>query len=483
MEIRKHITAVLSFVLCTVTVSAQNVSREELTRQLDAASSRVDSLTTAIQDLRNLYAADPSRKDEIAAELSRLEPQAFSAKREMDRAAGELARYDMSAAHESEVSVTAKKGGKGTLMSALEAVLKTEDMNGYRATLRAQKMAQMQVKGQEARHAELEKLIKAYEACSSEEEAGSIMKKYTSLCDETASSEEMISSIWAPVYDNKYYVYCLAMEKKGDGDALQKIDAVYADAETKRQAAQGQCFSDAVSTFYIQSSAMLECESLMADRFGLPSVRDSLKREAAKTAPKASVLRKLSLPMKSFIEYENAKPVRPSRYASVSAIPEVKVYGSGVIYRIRLGVYSTKPSVTVFRNYAPLYCSRDSHPQRWACYAGGYRTEKEAAEAVEAMKKSGFRSPVVTVWADGKYYPDLESYAASDEYSMEISGTEEISDEMRKAITDINPDASISKTSDRFVVNFFRPLSSARRAEAALHAIDSRIETKIDKKQ
>jgi hypothetical protein len=109
-------------------------------------------------------------------------------------------------------------------------------------------------------------------------------------------------------------------------------------------------------------------------------------------------------------------------------------------------------------------------------FAGGFATEAEADEAQIKLKNMGFRRPEVVVWRDGVYANLVEEREAAAEmtqvFRVEISGAEQMTDELRSVLDSLAMDKDITRINGRFIVMSFAVRDDADKLAEALSAID-----------
>ena len=119
----------------------------------------------------------------------------------------------------------------------------------------------------------------------------------------------------------------------------------------------------------------------------------------------------------------------------------------------------------------------------YAYFVGGFRTEQEAKDGVDYLKKLGFKEPIIAVWVDGEYYPTLEDMRRSQsQYNIEISGVATLTDDVKALILSHKSDCTISRIGSTFVVGTFEGKSVAESVVAELKAANADIKANITKK-
>ncbi len=113
---------------------------------------------------------------------------------------------------------------------------------------------------------------------------------------------------------------------------------------------------------------------------------------------------------------------------------------------------------------------------KYRYFAGGFATEAEADEAQIKLKNMGFRRPEVVVWQDGVYTNLAEAREAAADmtqvFRVEISGVEQIDDQMRAAIDTLAVGKDITRINGRFMVMSFAERAEAEQLAEAVSAVE-----------
>ena len=334
-----------------------------------------------------------------------------------------------------------------------------------------------------AKYGELLALQRRYMEVTTREEADEQAKLFAAKRGEMASLEEAIASMWSSLYFNKIYAYDLLMEREGNTSMLDFSAEAAARAEREINENTDLYESNALVGYYARKKALTEYEMQIASTLSLTTSRDSLRLVASELKNRDYRLSKLSLQRRSFIEYEDIEVKTPTIYNSKNPVPRTKVYDYGTVYRIRVGLFSKRPNISALRGVMPLSYTDAYNNGLYAYFVGGFRTEQEAKEGADYLKKLGFREPIIAVWVDGEYYPTLEEMRRLEsQYNVEISGVPTLTDEMKSLILSHKSDCTISRIGSTFVVGTFEGKSAAEAVVADLKAANGEIEVAITKK-
>lgn len=332
-------------------------------------------------------------------------------------------------------------------------------------------------------YGELLSLQRKYMEVPTKEEADTIAQHFAAKSAEMAQLDSEINSVWAQLYYNKFYAYDLLMERSGNISMLDLSAKATAKAEREINE-NGELYqSDALVGYFARKKALAEYELQLASLLSLTTSRDSLKVVVSELNNRDYRLSKLSLQRRSFITYEDVKVKTPTIYNSKNPIPRTKVYDYGIIYRIRIGLFSKRPNLSALRGVVPLSYTDAYNKGLYAYFVGGYRTEQEAKEGVAYLKKLGFRDPIIAVWVDGEYYPTVEDMQRSQsQYNIEISGIASLTDDIKARILTHKSDCTISRIGATFVVGTFEGKSVAEAVVADLKSMNPDIKAEITKK-
>ena len=334
-----------------------------------------------------------------------------------------------------------------------------------------------------AEYSELLALQRRYMEAATKVEADEITKLFNAKKSEIAKLDESLNSAWSSLYYNKIYAYDLLMEREGKTSMIDFSAEAVARAEREISENSDQYQSDALVSYFARKKALTEYEMEIASVLSLTSSRDSLKTVMNGLKNRDYKLSKLALQRRSFIDYEDIEVKLPSIYSSSNPVPQTKVYDYGTIYRIRIGVFTKRPNLSVLRGVKPLSYTTEYNDGQYAYFVGGFPTEQEAKDGVAYLKKLGFKQPIISVWVDGEYYPTLEDMRRSQSlYNIEISGVSTLTEAMKAKILSHKSDCSISRVGSTFVVGMFEGKSSAEAVAAELRAMGNGVVVEITKK-
>ena len=332
-------------------------------------------------------------------------------------------------------------------------------------------------------YGELVALQRQYMEATTKEEADNITTLFNAKEGAVAKLDKEISLLWSSLYFHKIYAYDLLMERERKDSMLLFSTEVAARAEQEIRRNRDLYQSDALVGYFARKKALTEYEMQLASILSLTSSQDSLKTVMNELKNRDYSLSKLSLPRRSFIKYEKIVVKQPSIYNSSNPVPKTIVYDYGTIYRIRIGIFSTRPSISILRGVTPLSYTTDYNDGQYAYFVGGFSTEDEAKEGANRLKKMGFKEPIVAAWVDGEYYPTLEDmHRLQSLYNIEISGVTTLSDAMKAKIESYNSNCSISRVGLTFVAGTFDGKTSAEALADELRSMSKGITVKVIKK-
>lgn len=494
-------------IILTMAVLSASLVEAQSAKDIERAGFVRDSLADVLAEHRANYAKNESLREKLTPTILALESELLRAYAEYDKAVEAVGRKDIEQALADYAKAQSEKSEKRESVAPKIAVAEeyTPDparikrdlvANDYFAerlsegdykTLRDAQKRELKAKEAVERYmkmyGELLGLQRKYMEVATREEADAVAKQFATKVAEMEQQDDSIKSMSGSFYYNKMYVYDLLMERGGKTAMLDLSADVSARAEREINEHSDLYQSDALVNYYARKKAMTEYEMQLASLLSLTSSRDSLKLISAELKNRDYRLSKLSLQRRSFINYEDIEVKKPTIYTSKNPVPKTKVYDYGVIYRIRVGLFTNKPNISALRGVVPLSYSEAYHKGMYAYYVGGFRTEQEAKDGVAYLKKLGFRDPIIAVWVDGEYYPTIEEmHRSQSQYNIEISGVVTLTDEMKSKILSHKSDCTISRIGTTFVVGTFEGKSVAQAIVADLQAMSKDISVKITKK-
>ncbi len=270
-----------------------------------------------------------------------------------------------------------------------------------------------------ANYDNLRALATEYSATNDAQAADTIFARYSELSRHNAALSDTAAAIWNRIFDDKTYSYNYLLEKLNRGDLIVGFAEKVLHARDERVAIGRKSESEIASYYPVGKSLLLDCEQRLAQILGYSRSLDSLQKMQRKLNAHKRDFPTIGLRERLFIDYEDITTKSPARYNANNPIPSLKTYTKGVIYRILLGTYTRQQPVSIFKNIAPLGWIKGIDG-RYTYYAGGYETASRALEALETVKKLGFRTAVATVWAEGNYIV-LDAAAGNHFYRVEIT--------------------------------------------------------------
>ncbi len=499
----KRVAILVTTLLCFVAAHA------ETDRDIEKAALALDSVSNVLAQHRMNYARNEPLREKLAPTILSLERDIVRLQAEYDKAVEVVSQRDAKAAlsaYADALKVATQQTGASSAVEEPKSSAYVPDRarmkrdlvaNDYfaerlpqsdYATLLKSQRREGEIKGMVAQvFAEYQTLInlqRQYMEVPTKEAADSLTRLFAAQEQVIANLDARLSAEWSSLYYNKIYAYDLIMEREGKVAMLDYSAEMAARAEREINDNSGLYQSDALVNYYARKKALSEYESKIANELLLSTASDSLKVVVAGLKNQDYRLSKLSLERRSFINYEDIAVKIPSVYNSSNPIPQTPIYDYGTVYRIRIGLFSKKPSISLLRGVKPLYYSTEYNDGLYAYFVGGFRTEQEAKEGVAQLKRIGFRDPVVVAWVDGDYFSSLdEMHRSQNQYNVEISGIAALTDDIKAAILSHKSDCTISRIGSSFVVSAFEGKSAAESVAADLRALSGEINVKIEKHQ
>lgn len=454
---------------------------------------RIDSLTTAVYNLRSLLFSNDESRKERSAELLALESDLFMLRGDRSRVVDKINSIEQEwlLANISSGNLQDEDGGED-LQKPSEPRRQSADLikndyfsrslsrNDYATLVRAQKdetTAARLLAGFARAHAELSAVRAQYDSVDAEAEADSLLPLLLSRQSACTTLSDSLNTVWSNTFDNKSYLYDLLFDKEGREDMLDKAEK---NLFTMRQGVakeSGMYASDAVVSYCFGKRFIVDYEMDIARSAGLSSALDSLGRVRRALDTLRYDFEKIPLRKRIFIEY--APLVFSSRYVynSNNPVPECPVYEYGTVYRIKLGEFATQQPASKFKGLEPVSYLRTAGGG-WIYYGGCYRSLDELENALKTVKRLGFTKADVAAWSDGTYAGsriEVEEMMAK-KYAIEISGTDELSSQIREIIADDENNTGVARTGRGvFTVGGLTSRDSADALADAISAADSSV--------
>ena len=240
----------------------------------------------------------------------------------------------------------------------------------------AQNHAQAYVKN----YNRIKELYDKYVLAQTESEAENIYTELSTILDENMVLERRLSKMWTEIYDQKVYVYSYFLEKEAREDILEITESMMMESRQQKLLSVDNCVSEPVMDYCLQKPIILNYEMYVAKLLNLTPSIDSLSNASRVIRQIDYRLPVVDVERRSFVDYQPIEFSARSPYNASNPIPECVVYEYGVVYRILLGTFKYKQSVSIFRNASPLFVE-ELEDGRFSYYAGGLRTKAEAEAA------------------------------------------------------------------------------------------------------
>lgn len=366
----------------------------------------------------------------------------------------------------------------------LRAHLLPEDYAALQAARRAEGRIRTCLTQYFANYRAMEKLRDDYTAAQSEEQGIGLQEKFRAMQELNRAVTDSLAALWSDAFDSQNFAYTYLFDKTDRVDLLEREEQELEEALLQLAEEKDAYDSEAVTTWFIQRRLVLGMQRDLAEVLHLTGIRTAAEEELARHNATDYRLPPLRLAERNFLLYEAASFPPTNPYNWKNPIPECRVYARGTIYRLLLGTFQNKQSISIFRGVAPLYYLRDARG-RWCYYAGGYESHEEALDAQALLKKRGFRRPEIVRWTDGEAVNLDRQTAAGGEgaerlYRIELHGAETLSEVTRVAVKAAAPDAELSKVGQTFVLGLFSEREEAERVAEQLRRTDTALEIKID---
>ena len=474
-----------------------NAEYMSLLREDAQLQMREDSIVNAVERMRQRLREDPSRRQEFSQEILQLESRIFEIRNAKGRLIDRINTIEQEWVLASLNSSTQRPAGPvaadpaGTVPDSLKVrnlvdnlyfreQLPAEDYAALRNAQQMEMRAVDYVNRYFANYGTLSELAEAYAAVQTEAEAMEIYERYKALQGLNNVLADSLAGTWNYIFDNKSYAYGYLLDKMGKEDILAREEEALSEAARQLTTLQGETASDAVADYFLRKRVVVNYEASVAGVLALDAARDSLKGVAAQLEAIDYRLPRVDVAERYFLDYDSVAFSSAPKYSYQHPIPECRVYANGTIYRILLGTYNTKRAAATFRGAYPLfYLVNDAG--KWCYYTGGFATLAEAEAAQALLKKHGFVRPEIVVWTDGAYRNlSLDPEAQKLLYRVEITGTDALSDDVKRVITATAEGYELSRVGQQlFIVGSFDDKAVADRLADAIRQTDPALEIKV----
>lgn len=459
-------------------------AQEDLKLKAEAMAHKVDSLQTRLQALRNQYSQSSAEERQmIASEIMTLEPQAVAAGSEFEQLRLSLAQQGIIVEVQQKRTDTPSEQNTMRTLEAnpfFRSNLSRDDYSQLLSVAKLEKNISRDILDVRRMHESLVALSDQYRTCQTEAEANQIKENFEKQISEMQLKSSDIGDEWQKVMDNKTYIYNLLMEKFSRQDILTQMESTLVQAEGNVSQVSRNT-SPALAAYAYQKPALLRYETEIARMRNMTQALDSLETVSRKFRPQSYLLEVPHLEQRVFIEVEPIEYKGTSYYNYKNPIPAPRIYQSGTVYRIRVGVYSQLPGIMVFKGLAPLSKTKEYHDGKTAYFLGSFDTYDAAIQARETLKSKGFRNPVICMWRDGAYIPNAEEFlAAGGNVTMEIRGVESLQQKVRDCIMRFAPGAQISKSAQAFILSGVGLKDKCEQLRLELVLLDSAMQISIN---
>lgn len=423
---------------------------------------RMDSMRIVLADAENLIYSMRTKKMKLIDQINAIEQQhVLSSMGNIGDAAG------------------AKGSGSIFNNEYFKKSIEAEDFKGLMDMQAKESTVCGYVQTYSKNHSKIKTLYDKYLLATTEAEAEVLYSQIATIMDENMVLERRLAKMWTEIYDQKVYVYSYFLEKEAREDILEITESMMMESRQQKLLSVDNCVSEPVMDYCLQKPIILNYEMYVAKLLNLTPSIDSLSNASRVIRQIDYRLPVVDVERRSFVDYQPIEFSARSPYNASNPIPECVVYEYGVVYRILLGTFKYKQSVSIFRNASPLFVE-ELEDGRFSYYAGGLRTKAEAEAAVEVMKKKGFRNPQIVEWYDGRK-TNLSEMGENEAitYRLSIKGGE-LDDTVRDVIATMAAECQISKSADgAFSLGTFVNRTLAERVAQAVAKCDEKLSVEV----
>lgn len=286
-----------------------------------------------------------------------------------------------------------------------------------------------------------------------------LYEEYETLSAKLKELDAEMHKMWNHILDTKYFAMSYILEKAHRYDILDRASANYQTMQQTCAERDGQYSSDALMRYAIGRNTLLSYEIEFARDMRLKPAQDSLRQVKERYVQPYYSNKPIMVEYREFMDYAPIKIGRTNFYDDSNPLPELQIFEKGTIYRILLGKFRTKQTMTLFKGVQPMSIYRDSDGM-YCYYAGGYADESEARDAQQFLKDKGFKNPELYCWEDGQMQlvtakaKVQESVASNVRYMVVIKATS-LDSNVRQIINREAPGKIVSRSGGNYAVGMF----------------------------
>ena len=493
--------------LFTVLVGAANVSAQDivarvpglesnkdymnLLRNDDKLRQRTDSLMAVVREVRIAMRSDSDLRDSLSQVrldsmrivLSDAENAIYNMRTQKMKLIDQINAIEQQHVLSSMGNIGGANGAKasGSIFNNeyFKKSIEAEDFKTLMAMQSKEATARDYAQTYTKNYTKIKNLYDKYLLVTTEAEAEELYREMATVMDENMVLERRLSKLWTEIYDQKIYVYSYFLEKESREDILEITESMMMESRQQKLLSVDNCVSEPVMDYCLQKPIILNYEMYVAKLLNITPSIDSLSNASRVVRQIDYRMPVVDVERRSFVDYQPIEFLPRTPYNSSNPIPDCVIYEYGVVYRILLGTYKYKQSVSIFRNVSPLYIEQ-LEDGRFSYYAGGLHNKAEAEAAVEVMKKKGFRNPQIVEWVDGRK-TNLSEVGEGEAitYRLSIKGGE-LDDTVRDVIATMAEDCQISKLGEGvFSLGNFVNRALAERVAQAVTKCDEKLSVEV----
>ncbi|MFR9641044.1 MAG: hypothetical protein SNH41_02950 [Rikenellaceae bacterium] len=438
--------ASLLMLLLPLTSQAVEAEDQALAATLEQLTTQEDKLVGELDELRDELIAKDGKDAELRDEIVALERELFSLRAKSRELSSILATTLSGDIHAGERVLAIDDGAvkRISMSSMAKSLLGGEERKMLQASELAERELAAIVSRFIANYRKQNAIYEEYMQTGSEARAREIEAEFERLADDNDDLALDIDDLWSEIYDDKLYAYNMLLELASRVDLLDRGDDLL--TQPLFESSDGWA-SEELGNYIVKKSQLLAYEKMLCDSLKLSSAADSLRGAITLHKSSQSEYPPLELVIRSFIAEEPILFSSAPHYSTKNPIPAMKIYEHGVLYRLLLGEFASKQSVSLFRGAYPLsYYIAPS--KKWLYFAGCYSSLSEAEAARKLLLKHGFKKPEVMMITNGKMH-NITRHPLSKPtgYRIEIIGGEELPDKLNQLIESMTGERELVRIS------------------------------------
>lgn len=400
----KVLAIFISIFTATVAMAQQSGSYEQLIQKESQLIGQQDSLQQLIDRNRYLISTESRSAGKYNKEILILEGELFDVRDQLG-----IITTDKNMMEEKLVLERMNSQRQEDASSLFSAQYFMENVSDADKKIMAQitsvtATVDAVAKREAALYGELSMQLEGLKDVNSKAEADSLMELARAAQLRIAALDDSVRLVCEPIFDKKIEVYSVLLDMRNVSmDLLDQLGQKSRDVRSVEYEAEAIYQNPATAMFPRKLVLASEYESALAEQLGLGDLAAKITA-AAKMIDRSSYdLDYMEVPAWNFVDYLPLT-IGGKVHSAKDPVGELDVASVGDMYKIELSHYvKEQTNYAVFRRIYPVQKLLDDDDEDGVTYfAGTYRTQAEAEEALARVKKVGFSKASIACWVDGR---------------------------------------------------------------------------------